>query len=99
MAHCLQIITSGLLSAQVGIDAHVTGSAAQRLALAVRYMLFGLWVAVLLGHAKVDHMDQVGVFGVGLSSQKVVWLDITVDQVLFVDCLHPRQLCVLKRGM
>lgn len=82
----------GHTTAQVGINAHVTGSSAERLALAVRYMLFCLGVTVLLGHAKIDNVNQVGVLAVGSSDQEVVGLDITVNQVLFVDCLDTVQL-------
>lgn len=85
-------------SAQVGINAHVAGSSAKRLALAVRYMLFSLGVAVLFGHAKVDDMNHVGVFAVWLADQKVVGLDVAVDQVLFMDRLDTRQLLLSESG-
>ena len=55
-------------------------------------MLLSFGVTVLLGHAKVDDMDQVGVFRMRFSNQKVVGLDISVDQILFVDRLDATQL-------
>jgi hypothetical protein len=61
-------------------------------------MLFCLGVAVLLGHAKVDDVNHVGVFAVWLADQKVVGLDIAVDQVLFMDRLDTRQLLKSGRG-
>lgn len=77
-------------SAQVGIDAHVTSGSAERFALAVRYMLLGFGVAVLLCHTKVDDVDQIGVIRVGFADKEVVRLDITVNEVLFMNCLYPR---------
>jgi hypothetical protein len=55
-------------------------------------MLLGLGIAILLGHAKVDHVHQISILGVGPSNQKVVGLDITVDQVLLVDSLDSEEL-------
>jgi hypothetical protein len=74
------------------VDAHVPGRAAQALALAVRDVLFGLGVAVLLGHAEVDDVNSVGALGAGTTDEKVVGFDITVDEVLFVDRLYPSEL-------
>ena len=50
-------------SAQVGINAHVTGCAAQALSFAVRDVLFRLGIAVLFGHTKVDNVHEVGILG------------------------------------
>lgn len=55
-------------------------------------MLFCLGVSVLLGHAKVDDVNEIGILRVGSPNQKVVRLDISVDQVLFVDGLDAIQL-------
>lgn len=74
------------------VDTHISGSSTQTLALTVRNMLLGLGITVLLGHAKVDHVHQIGVFGVGPSNQKVVGLNISVDQVLLVDSLDSEEL-------
>ena len=57
-------------------------------------MLLGLWVSVLFGHAKVDHVDDIGILALGTSDQKVVWLDIAVNEVLFVNRLDTRELVV-----
>lgn len=80
----LQIISSRLFAAKMRVDTHITGSTGKRLPLAVRDMLLGLGVSVLLGHTEVDHVDDVGRLGSWSSNQKVVGLDITVDEVLFV---------------
>jgi len=58
-------------------------------------VLFRFRVAVLLGHAKVDDVNDISGFRVGSSYEEVVRLDVSVDQVLFVDCLYSRK---LKRG-
>ena len=74
------------------VDTHISGCSTQTLALAVRNMLLGLGVAILLGHAKVDHVHQIGVLGVGSPNQKVVRLNISIDQVLLVDSLDSEEL-------
>ena len=51
-------------------------------------MLLCLWVSVLLGHAEVHYMDDVGSFCVRSANQEVVWFYVAVDKILLVDCLH-----------
>lgn len=51
-----------------------------------------LGIPVLLGHSKVHHMDCIRPFGTRTTDQKVVGFDISVDEVLFMDGLHTRQL-------
>lgn len=84
VAKSLQVISSRLFASKMRVDTHVTGSAGQRFPLAVGDVLLGLGVSVLLGHTEVDHVDDVGRLGSWSSDQKVVGLDITVDEVLFV---------------
>lgn len=55
-------------------------------------MLFRFGITILLGHTEVDDVNDVGGFRVGSAYQKVVGLDISVDQVLFVDCLYSGKL-------
>ena len=50
-------------------------------------MLFGFGIAILLSHAKVNHVNDIGSLGSRPSNEEVVGLDIAVDEVLFVDCL------------
>lgn len=45
------------------VDTHVASSARQGLALAVRDVLLGLGIAVLLGHTEINHVDDVGSLG------------------------------------
>ena len=58
-------------------------------------MLLRLGISVLLGHAKIDDMDNIGRLSIRPSNEKVVWLDITVDEVLLVNCLNSRELKAL----
>lgn len=73
------------------VDAHVSCCARQRFALSVGDVLLGLGVAVLLGHAEVDDVDDVGRLGARAADEEVVGLDVAVDEVLLVDCLYAGQ--------
>lgn len=92
MAQSFQIVSPRLLTAQVRIYAHVAGSARERFSLPVGDVLFGLGVSVLFGHSEVNHMDDIGRLAVRATDQEVVRLDVSVDEVLFVDGLDSRQL-------
>jgi hypothetical protein len=72
---------------QVGVDAGVASSAGQVLVLSVRNVLAGAVVAVLLGQAEVDEEELVAV--AADPHQKVVGLDVSVDEVLVVHKLDP----------
>ena len=74
------------------VDTHVPGGARERLAFPVGDVLLCLGVAVLLRHAEVDDMDDIGSLGAGPADQKIVGFDVAVDQVLLVDSLNARQL-------
>lgn len=50
----------------------------------------------MLGHSKVNDVDYIGGLGVRATDEEVVGLDITVDQVLFVDCLNAGELLLLE---
>jgi hypothetical protein len=77
----------------MSVDAHVTRGSRERLAFPIRNVLLCLGVAVLLGHAEVDNVDNVGALGAWTADEEVVGLDVPVDEVLLVDGLHPGQLC------
>lgn len=85
----LKIVSSRLLTTQMGVDAHVTSSSRKGFSLAVGNVLFRLGITVLLGHAKVDDVDDAGGLGAGSADEEVVGLDVAVDQVLLVDGLDP----------
>lgn len=50
-------------------------------------MHFSFRIAVLLCHAKIDNVDEVGSPGVGLANKEVVWFDVSVNKRLFMDGL------------
>lgn len=80
----LEIVSARLLTSQVGVDTHITGGTGERLALTVGDVLFRLRVSVLLGHAKVNDVNNVGGFGAGTTNDEVVGLDVTVNEVSLV---------------
>jgi hypothetical protein len=41
-------------------------------------------------------MDDIGDFGSRRTKEEVVRLDVTVDEVLFVDCLNSRELRIIS---
>lgn len=76
--------------AQVGVDGGVAGGAGEVLVLAVGNVLVGAGVAVLLGQAEVDDVDQVALLA--QAHQEVVGLHVSVDEVLGVDVLDAADL-------
>ena len=62
-------------------------------------MLFGFRISVLFCHPKVDNVNDIGKFSVRPTKQEIVWLDIAVDEVLFVNCLDPRELIDIRRAL
>ena len=92
MAKSLEVIPPRLLSSEMRVDAHVACRARKRLSLPVRNMLLRLRVSVLLSHPKVDDMDHIGRFCGRAADEEVVRLDVSVNEVLFVDGLDSRQL-------
>ena len=69
--------------AQMGVDGGITGSTSQVLVLTVWDVEVSLGVAVLLGQAKVDHVDLVA--ALADAHEEVVGLDVTVDEGLGMD--------------
>lgn len=55
-------------------------------------MLLGFGVSILFSHAKVNHVNDIGGFGVWSANQEVIGLDIAVDEVLLVNRLNSRKL-------
>ena len=89
MTNRLQVIASRLLDALVRGDGRIPGRASQVLAVLVGDVLT-LAVLVALGQTEVNNVDVIARC-LCTSNQKVVWLDITMDDALFVhflDSLH-----------
>lgn len=62
-------------------------------------MLLGLGVSVLLGHAKVHNMDDIGGLRIWPTNKKVVRFDIAVNEVLFMYCLDTGKLAKMSKGI
>lgn len=88
MTERLQIVSSGLLAAEMGVYAHVAGRSRQTLTFSVGDVLLGLGVSVLLRHAEIDNVDDIGRLGAWPADEEVVGLDVSIDEVLFVDGLN-----------
>lgn len=69
-----------LTDAQVSVYGGVAGGAGQVLVLTVGDVLVCAGVAVLLGQAKVNNVDQVPLFA--QAHEEVVWLHVSVNEVL-----------------
>jgi hypothetical protein len=61
-------------------------------------MLFGFWVSVLFGHAKINDVNDVGRFGVRSTNQEIIGFDVAVYEVLFVNCLDSGELLDVRRS-
>lgn len=55
-------------------------------------MLFRLWVSILFSHSEIDNMDDIGSFCSRTTNQEIIGLDISVDEIFFVDCLDAGEL-------
>ena len=75
----------------MGIDAGISRSASERLVLPVRYVLMSTCISVLLSQPKVNDVDQVPLLP--QPHQEVVWLHVSMDEVLGVDVLQSTDLC------
>lgn len=78
----------------MSIDGRVAGGSCQVLVLAVRNVKVGLGVAEFLRKTKVDDIDLVATLS--NTHQKVVGLDIAVDEVARVDVLDARDLLTIS---
>lgn len=79
-----------LTDAQMSVDGGVASRAREVFVLPVGDVLVRSGVAVLLGQAEVDDVDQVALFA--QTHQKVVRLHVSVDEVLGVDVLNSTDL-------
>lgn len=81
---------SALTNTQMCVDGGIAGRSGEVLVLTVRDVLVRASVTVFLGQTKVDDVDQIALFA--QAHQKVVWLHISVDEVLGVDVLDAADL-------
>ena len=80
----------------MGVDGHVPCSTRETLLLTVGDVLFGARITEVLGHSKIDNVHSIVLGNPHLSQQKVVWFDVSVDEVLHVDVLDTRNLNSIK---
>lgn len=93
MSQRFQIVPPWLFPTQMRVDAHIACRSWQTFSFSVRYMLLCFGVPVMFRHAKVDHVHHR--FLAISSNQKVVRLNISVDQVMF---MHTFESCHLRKG-
>ena len=55
-------------------------------------MLLGLGISILFGHSEIDYVNYVGGLGRGSTDEEIIRFDISIDEILFVNDLHSRQL-------
>ena len=76
----------------MGVNAHVARRAGKALVFAERYVLLRRWIDVLFGKTKVDHVYNV-LLPIGVpTDEKVLRLDVTIDELFRVDVFYPRDL-------
>lgn len=85
-----EVISSRLFDSEMGVDRGISSGTGQVLVLSVRDMQVGLRVPVLFRQTEIDYVDLVA--SLADAHQKVVRLDISVDEVSRVDVLDSRDL-------
>ena len=81
----LEIVSSGLLIPDVGVHTGVSGRTCQVFAISERNML-AIRRLVALSQTKIDNVNSI-FCGFGTSNQKVIWLDVSMDNSLLMDHL------------
>ena len=61
------------------VDTHVTRRSTETFPFTVGYMLLCLRIPVLLCHAKIYDVNQIGIFRARAADEEVVWFDVAVD--------------------
>ena len=86
MSNRLQVVPARLFVTNVSVDTSVSGSSCQVLTLAERNVLT-IGVPVAFRETKIDD-ENVVLVGIVATDQEVVWLDISVNDSLFVYLLN-----------
>ena len=84
------VTVTPLTNAKVGVDARVSGGTRQVLVLAVGNVLVGPAITKLFRQPKINDVDLVA--PLCEPHQKVVWLHVTMNEVLGVQVLNACQL-------
>ena len=90
MANRLEVISARLLNSLMGANRGVSSGPCEIFAVLVRNV-FALRVFVALCQSKINDEDLI-FLRVGSTDQEVVWLDVPVDDSLFMDFLNAHQL-------
>ncbi len=91
----LEIISTGLLYAQMSVDRRISGSASETLALLVGDMDKGPRVMVSFRKAEIDNIHLVHLVRAD-AYQKVVWFDVAMNEVLRVGEFNTRNLTIVR---
>ncbi len=67
----------------MSVDTGISGSSSQVLIFPIGYVLVCTGVTILLGQTKVNDVDEVSLLA--QTHQEVVWLHVSVDEVLGMD--------------
>lgn len=90
MTDCLKIVPSALFITDVSVDACVSSCACQILSFS-EWNMFPIRVLVALSQSEINNEDTV-LGGVVASDKEVVWLDVSVNNSLFVNFLDTHYL-------
>ena len=83
----------------MGVDAHVPCGTGKRFSFSIRNVLFGFRISVLLGHPKINDVNNISCLTIRSTNEEIIWLDVAVDEVLLVDSLNSRQLTDVRREL
>jgi len=86
MSDGLEIISSGLLIPDVGVHTGISGRTRQIFAISEWNML-AIRRLVALSQTKIDNVNSI-FCGFGATNQKVIWLDVSMNNSLLVDHLN-----------
>lgn len=79
-------------SSKMSVNTHITSGTRETFAFSIRDVLLCFRISVLFCHAKIDKENIVSGLSAGLADQKVVWLNITVNEVVIVNGLNTSKL-------
>jgi len=74
----------------MGIDRGISCGAGQIFVFSIRDMEMCLWVTIFFCETEINHVDLITTFA--NAHEKVIWLDIPVDERLGMDVFDPRDL-------
>ena len=89
VAERFQVVAAALLNANVSVDRGITGSSGQVLVLTVGDVLMGARIAILLGKAEIDNVNDR--LTLPQSNEEVVGLNISMDEGLCMNILQPAE--------